>query len=150
VKNDRWEDAVAYSKWLSGATGRIYRLPTEAEWEKAARGTDGRIYPWGNQWDWRLCNTREGGKTESTPVVAYPEGTSPYGLLDTAGNVPEWTATKQGKPYPYNVEEDEWAEEYLTGSAQRVLRGGSWSNDRAGESSKIHWVVDLAELMTIS
>jgi formylglycine-generating enzyme required for sulfatase activity len=76
---------MAYSNWLAQATGKPYRLPSEAEWEKGARGSDGRIYPWGNQWDVDRCNTGEGGKGDTTPVGAYPEGASPYGLLDMAG-----------------------------------------------------------------
>jgi len=68
-----WHDAVAYSNWLAQATGKPYRLPSEAEWEKGARGSDGRIYPWGNQWDADRCNTGEGGKGDTTPVGAYPQ-----------------------------------------------------------------------------
>jgi formylglycine-generating enzyme required for sulfatase activity len=71
-----WHDAVAYCRWLAEVTGKSYRLPTEAEWEKAARGPDGRIYPWGSQWDKNRCNTSEGGKGETTPVGAYPDGAS--------------------------------------------------------------------------
>jgi formylglycine-generating enzyme required for sulfatase activity len=123
-----WYEAVAYTRWLSAQTGRDYRLPTEAEWEKAARGTDGRIYPWGNDYRQEWLNSDDViGRT--TPVGTYPEGASPYGVLDMAGNVWEWTATKYDdsyKPYPYQ-HEDEWSEDYLAGSgAARVLRGGSW------------------------
>jgi formylglycine-generating enzyme required for sulfatase activity len=112
-----WQDAVAYCKWLSEATGQLYRLPTEAEWEKAARGTDGRTYPWGNRWDKKRCNTYEGGKKGTTPVGAYPKGASPYSCLDMAGNVWEWCATEYAggyKAYPYDAKEDEWTEEYLS------------------------------------
>jgi formylglycine-generating enzyme len=86
-----WHDAVAFCLWLNEATGRTFRLPTEAEWEKAARGTDGRLYPWGNTApDERLCNF--GNKVGDTPPVGeYPAGASPYGALDMAGNVWEWT-----------------------------------------------------------
>jgi formylglycine-generating enzyme required for sulfatase activity len=121
-----WHDAVAYCRWLTETTGRTYRLPTEAEWEKAARGPDGRIYPWGNQWDKSRCNTAEGGKGGATPVGTYPQGASPYGVLDMAGNVLEWCATKWRKSYPYDVKEDEWTVDYLDGTNVRVLRGGSW------------------------
>jgi formylglycine-generating enzyme required for sulfatase activity len=119
-----WYDAMAYCKWLAGATGRPYRLPGGAEWEKAARGTDGRIYPWGNEWDAGRCNTREGGRGGTTPVGSYPQGASPYDILDMAGNVWEWTCSKyKGYPYaPADGREDGRA----SAEVLRVMRGGSW------------------------
>jgi formylglycine-generating enzyme required for sulfatase activity len=120
-----WHDAVAYCNWLSEVTGRPYRLPSEAEWEKGARGTDGRIYPWGNQWDAERCNSFEGDKGDTTPVGAYPEGASPYGLLDMAGNVWEWTRSVD-KSYPYDPDD---GRENLEAKGLRVLRGGAFVND---------------------
>ena len=104
-----WHDAVAYCNWLAETTGKPYRLPTEAEWEKGARGTDGRICPWGDEWDAERCNTVEGGSGDTTPVGAYPEGASPYGVQDMCGNVWEWTA--------------DW---YNEKQGIREVRGGSW------------------------
>jgi len=79
--------AVNYCQWLSEVTERDYGLPSEGEWEKGARGTDGRLYPWGNEWDATRCNSEESGLRRSTSMHAYPQGVSPYGLLDVAGNV---------------------------------------------------------------
>jgi formylglycine-generating enzyme required for sulfatase activity len=123
-----WYECVAYCRWLSKITGRPYRLPTAAKWEKGARGSDGRIYPWGNQWEVKRCNTSEGGQGGTTPVGTYADGASPYDLLDMAGNVWEWCTTKWGKSYPYDAQQDEWQSDYLEGISARALRGGSWFN----------------------
>jgi formylglycine-generating enzyme required for sulfatase activity len=124
-----WYECVAYCRWLSSETGRIHRLPTEAEWEKAARGEDGRKYPWGNTFDASRLNAREGAQKVycSTPVGSYSTGASPYGLFDCAGNSWEWCSTRWQKSYPYDVAENEWDESYVEGQALRALRGGSWN-----------------------
>jgi formylglycine-generating enzyme required for sulfatase activity len=126
VVNVNWYDAVAYCEWLGEKTDKTYRLPTEAEWEKAARGVDGRQFPWGDEWDASKCNTREGGPGTTTPVGQYsPDGDSPYGVADMAGNVLEWCADWL-QAYPGNSYPDEdYEEEY------KVLRGGSWQTIRA-------------------
>jgi formylglycine-generating enzyme required for sulfatase activity len=115
VINVSWHDAVAYCRWLSQATGKECRLPTEAEWEKAAGWDEEqgvkRTYPWGNQFDANLCNTAESGIGDTTPVGVYPGGGSSYGLMDMAGNVWEWMATES---------EGE--------RGLRVLKGGSWAD----------------------
>ena len=120
-----WRDALAYVNWLREQTGRPYRLPTEAEWEKAARGDDGRLWPWGNQEpDHDRCNfgNRVNG---TTPVGQYsPAGDSPYGCADMAGNVWEWCSS-QYKDYPYRPED---GRENLEQSGTRILRGGCFAS----------------------
>jgi len=93
---------MAYARWLSAQTGLNFSLPTEAEWEYAARGADGRIWPWGNTWEVGRANSKEAGINRTTPVGSYPSGVSPYGALDMAGNVWEWTRSIPN-PYPYNA-----------------------------------------------
>jgi formylglycine-generating enzyme required for sulfatase activity len=123
-----WHDAEAYCNWLAQVTGKAYRLPSEAEWEKGARGTDGRIYPWGNDWDPKRCNSKEGGPGDTTPVGVYPQGASPYGLLDMAGNVWEWCRSLY-KPYPYDAKD---GREDPKATGHRVVRGGAFYDNERG------------------
>ncbi|HPP62310.1 MAG TPA: SUMF1/EgtB/PvdO family nonheme iron enzyme [Anaerolineales bacterium] len=130
-----WDDAQAYCKWLNDTHGNelplgfVFRLPTEAEWEKAARGEFGFEWPWGNEFDENKCNSREGGKGGTTPVGAYsPAGDSPYGAADMAGNVWEWTQSLF-KGYPYQAGD---GREDLKASGRRVLRGGSFAGNHGG------------------
>jgi formylglycine-generating enzyme required for sulfatase activity len=118
-----WYEAYAYCQWLSDVRGRTYRLPSEAEWEKAARGTDGQLYPWGDEFDPARCNTRVSGLGRTTPVGWYsPRGESPYGCAEMGGNASEWTLS-QFRPYPYDRGD---SREDPEGKAQRVIRGGAW------------------------
>ncbi len=121
-----WHDALAFCRWLSDRTGLPVMLPSEAEWEKAARGTDGRIYPWGDAPpDKNRCNFGDNVK-DTTPVGRYsPQGDSPYGCADMAGNVWEWTRSAY-KDYPYDPED---GREDLEATAVRVLRGGAFNLD---------------------
>jgi formylglycine-generating enzyme required for sulfatase activity len=127
-----WHDALAYCRWLSETTGRSYRLPSEAHWEKAARGPNGQTYPWGDSWDPERCNTKEGGVGDTTPVGTHPDGASPYGLLEMSGNVYEWTISLWGREmqepdfgYPYAPSDGR--EDLLAGNGVlRVLRGGAF------------------------
>jgi formylglycine-generating enzyme required for sulfatase activity len=124
-----WDDAMEYCQWLNILlkaelpSKMMIRLPTEAEWEKAARGTDGREYPWGNTFDVTKCNSYEGGKIGATPVGMYsPQGDSTYGCTDMSGNILEWTHSKY-KSYPYNAKD---GREYEQRDEARVLRGGAF------------------------
>lgn len=124
VNHVSWDDSMAYLKWASEISKLEMTLPTEAEWEKAARGTDGRIYPWGNEApDSTRCNFNLNEK-DTTPVGKYgARGVSPYGCDDMAGNVWEWVRSEY-KAYPYNISD---GREDISNKKLRVLRGGSFS-----------------------
>ncbi len=102
-------DAAAYCRWRGEREGRPLRLPTEAEWEKAARGTDGRYFPWGNAFLASRLNSYDKGPYDTVPVGQFPQGKSPYGVLDMAGQVFEWTSTPyRGDPQRYTVKGGSW------------------------------------------
>ena len=130
-----WDAAAAYCRWLSAKTGKIYRLPTEAEWEKAARSSDQRRYPWGNQIDHSYANFVGARDFDTGSPVGYYDGTkredlethnnaSPYGALDMAGNVMEWCQDWYSRDY-YSVSPRRNPQGPATG-AYRVLRGGTF------------------------
>lgn len=129
VVNITWYDGSAYAIW----SGK--RLPTEAEWEKAARGTDERKYPWGDTWDPSKCNSSD-GYANTTPVGSFPQGASPYGVMDMAGNVWEWCADWYDKNY-YSQSSNNNPKGPSSGSS-RGLRGGSWygAQDNCRASSR--------------
>jgi len=116
-----WYEAIAFCQWLSEASGKKITLPSDAQWQYAAQGTDGRAYPWGNKWDGVRCNNSVSpyDSNVTTPVTAYEgKGDSPFGVVDMAGNVWEWCLTE------YDSRRDD-----INGKNKRVLRGGSWFTD---------------------
>jgi gamma-glutamyl hercynylcysteine S-oxide synthase len=128
-----WNDALAYCEWFNQAyhgqrPGDVkLMLPSEAEWEKAARGVYGNRYPWGDDFDSARCNSAEGEIGSTTPVGKYsPGGDSPFGAADMAGNVWEWTRSIY-ESYPYDP--GDGREKLEPKDARRVLRGGSWYYD---------------------
>lgn len=106
-------DALAYAAWLGGETGQVWRLPGEIEWEKAARGDDGRYFPWGDDFDAGRLNSHDAGPFATMAVGSFVAGASPYGLLDGAGQVFEWTAT-------------------AAGAGRYLVKGGSWDDKGCG------------------
>ncbi|MCP4546806.1 MAG: SUMF1/EgtB/PvdO family nonheme iron enzyme [bacterium] len=131
-----WHDAMAYCRWLSEVMSKSIALPSEAQWEKAARGDkDRREYPWRDEWDETKCNTSELGLGSTSPVGIFPDGVSLYGCLDTAGNAWEWTRsllwTGSGPDFRYPYDQSDGRENLDAGdNVRRVVRGGAFDGDR--------------------
>jgi toxoflavin biosynthesis protein ToxD len=106
-------DAMAYASWLSRRTGKPWRLPSELEWEKAARGPDGRRFPWGDNFDPARLNSHDAGPFDTVPVGSFGLGASPFGVLDMAGQVFEWTSTPAR-------------------AGRHLVKGGSWDDKGCG------------------
>ena len=130
-----WFEAEAYCKWLGNVTGKIYRLPAEAEWEKAARGINNTVWSWGNTWNGEVCNNADDDTAEklnrTSPVGMYPNGAGSYGALDMMGNVWEWCYDWYADDaYRKRSEEEVKDPRGPDSGSARVVRGGSWYYDR--------------------
>ncbi len=116
-----WYEAVPFCRWLSHRLGFEVRLPDEFEWQQAATGGNPQYaYPWGEEWDERLCNTQESGLNRTTAVGLYPSGASAQGILDLSGNLMEWCISKHEQPDDVTIDDS---------AASRVVRGGAWYDD---------------------
>lgn len=145
VVNVNWHEAMAYCNWLSIKINQPVSLPSEAEWEKAARGwKDQRDYPWG-AWDELRANTAEFAYGETTPVGLFSTGASPYGLLDMSGNVREWTRSLADFNYPYQPEDSSREDLRAPDDKARVQRGGSFHYTRefAGCAQRQRYLPDF-------
>jgi formylglycine-generating enzyme required for sulfatase activity len=118
-----WYEAHAYCAWLSGQTGQLFRLPTEAEWEAAARGRTGRRYAYGDDFDVSCGNTFETHIRRTTPIGVFPGGATPEGVVDLTGNIWNWTSSLY-RDYPYDAMD---GREALDVEGLRGVRGGSWN-----------------------
>jgi formylglycine-generating enzyme required for sulfatase activity len=138
-----WHDARAYCDWLNQQhihelpEDCQFRLPSEAEWEKAARGPKGRVYPWGDDFDADLCNSRESGRIHTVQIGTFSPGAdSHYGLADMSGNIWEWTITlwgsdKDTSSYTYPYDSLDGREDLIAGDeVYRIIRGGSYKDDK--------------------
>lgn len=123
VVNVTWSMAHAFARWAGNQLGLPLRLPTEAEWEAAARGTDGRQFPWGDTWDAEAAAVKESGLPLPT-VASFPKGVSPWGCLDMAGTVWEWTQSLDAL-YPYHADD---GRNHHDAPGRRIIRGGCYVN----------------------
>ncbi len=135
-----WFDAVAFCAWLSHETGRIIRLPTALEWQRAARGDDNRVYPWGNAFDRNRCNTRESEIKMTSLVMRYSNGISPFNIYDMAGNVWEWCLNAKPKgettvsPARNNTD--------IAANGERAVFGGSFVSAYQRSQIPFHYYLD--------
>ena len=121
-----WHEAMAFCVWLTSKLSITVTLPSEQQWEKAARGTDGRVYPYGNTFDASKSNTWEAGIRSTSSVGIFTNGASPFGVMDLSGNVWEWTLTEYISANDTN----------FRSSGRRILRGGSWDlNQRSARAA---------------
>lgn len=142
VSGVSWIDAGKYCEWLSEETGLQYRLPTEAEWEKAARGEEGYIYPWGDFWDPSRCNSLMTFETRFLrPIGSFPIGVSSYGVHDMAGNVWEWCSDWYDPLY-FNYSKERNPEGPFDGQL-KVARGGCWNDNSRYCRSTDRWPVEM-------
>lgn len=131
-----WYEARAYVRWLAEQTGLGFRLPTEVEWEAAARGKEGRRFAYGDAYDPLICNTTDTHVRRTTPIGVFPDSDTPEGVCDLTGNIWDWTSSAFGVRsddpefgYPY-VKDDGREDAETAGDVRRVMRGGGWNNNR--------------------
>jgi formylglycine-generating enzyme required for sulfatase activity/GTPase SAR1 family protein len=127
-----WHEARAYCSWLSHQTNMNFDLPTEAEWEAAAKGSENLLYPYGDQFNSDLGNVYETHIRRTTPIGIFPKGMSPFGCYDMSGNVWEWTISL-AKDFPYHP--NDGREDVTLKEVRRICRGGSW--DYIGENGSV-------------
>ncbi len=129
-----WYDAIAYTRWLSSKLDKTVSLPTSAQWQRAAQGDESRLYPWGDNFDANLANTRESNLKTTTPVTRYPDGASPFGIFDMAGNVWEWCL---------NTKAD--AESHVTDlmtTEDRAVYGGAFVSPQGRSETSFHYYLN--------
>ncbi len=127
-----WYEVMAYCNWASHVTGLNITLPTEEQWQWAAQGQDGRMFPWGERFNKKVCNSRESGIKRPTPVTTFREGMSPFGVMDMAGNVWEWCSNG----YSGDPGKSEGDSDY------RIMRGGSFMSAQEHLRNKAKIVVN--------
>jgi toxoflavin biosynthesis protein ToxD len=118
----RWHEAMWFARWISEKASYLITLPTHSQWQRAAQGDDDRRYPWGNEWNSSYCNTADSRNPGTTPVTHYPQGASPFGVMDMVGNVSEWCLTSY--PEYLNSLDIPILDVNTLQNIQRVFKGG--------------------------
>ncbi len=129
-----WYDAVAFTHWLSSKLGKTVSLPTSAQWQRAAQGDEGRLYPWGDSFDPNLANTRESNLKTTTPVTRYPDGASPFGVFDMAGNVWEWCLNTKADAESQTTD--------IATTDDRAVYGGAFVSPQRRSETAFHYYLN--------
>jgi formylglycine-generating enzyme required for sulfatase activity len=129
-----WYDAIAFTRWLSSKMGKTVSLPTSAQWQRAAQGDESRLYPWGDNFDANLANTRESNLKTTTPVNRYPDGASPFGIFDMAGNVWEWCLNTKADAESHVTD--------MTTTEDRAVYGGAFVSPQGRSETTFHYYLN--------